>query len=435
MSTQQDELAPATQAGEATDTGYLGELRTNLRPLAAAAIGSGSGLMVAAYTTSIFSPYLVAEFKWSRAQFALIGLTMLSTLFIMPFIGRFTDRFGVRPTALIGALLLPLCFIGYSLQSGSFIMFMCLSASVLATGSTTTPAVWCRLIAENFTRARGLALFVVTGFPALMGAILPRVLIAVNDQWGWRVGYRVLALYFLIGGLIAVALAPRHERRLDPAAHLDATRTNSTNTQKASQAGAFRAILRTPAFWIITAAMMLCVLPTQLHAAQMMLMLLDAGLDKTAAANAVSAFAIGAIIGRAACGLALDRFAPARVAALSMVLPALGFMVIANHHAGVPEGSVSVVTLAMLLIGLSYGAENDLPSFLVAKYFRIDVFSSTMSLVFCGILFASASGALILSGILKHYNGFAPFLWLCSATVLIGSLLFLALPKKGLEER
>ena len=98
-------------------------------------------------------------------------------------------------------LLLPLCFLAYSFQTGQFWMLLAISASVLAAGSLTSPVVYCRLIAESFDKARGLALFVVTGVPALVGAILPRVLVAVNDHWGWRVGYRVLALYFLVGGL------------------------------------------------------------------------------------------------------------------------------------------------------------------------------------------------------------------------------------------
>jgi MFS family permease len=283
--------------------------------------------------------------------------------------------------------------------------------------------VWCRLIAENFKRARGLALFFVTAFPALMGAILPRLLLAVNDHWGWRVGYRILAAYFCVGGLIAVALAPPHERALDKNATKEATNVHAT-----AQSGAFREIFRSSAFWIITAAMVLCVLPTQLHASQMLLMLLDNGLDKVAAANAMSAFAIGSIIGRAACGVALDRFTPTRVAALSMLLPAIGYILIATGH-----GTVSVVTMSMAMIGLSYGAENDLPSFLVARYFRISIFSSAMSLILTGVLFASAMGALILSAILKHYNSFRPFLLLVAVTVLIGSLLFLALPRRGVE--
>ncbi len=406
------------------DTGYLGELRRNARPLAAAAAGSASGLMVAAYTTSVFSPYLITQFHWSRAQFALIGLTLLSTLAIMPVIGRLTDRLGVRPMAGAGVLLLPLCFIGYSFQTGNFLVFMALSASVLATGSLTSPAVYTRLIAENFVKARGLALFIVTAAPALAGMILPRVLVAVCDHWGWRTGYRVLAAYFLIGGLIAVALVPRGEPSLDKPVP-SVRRLPVESGPAPSQPGAFREIARQRAFWIITGAMMLCVLPTQLHAAQMMLMLGDAGLDRYAAANAVSCFALGGLIGRGVCGLALDRLPAGRVAAAAMVLPALGYMLIAGAH-----GQVSVITGAMLLVGLSYGAENDLPSFLVARYFRLEIFSSAMSLVYCGILFGSAFGALLLAGLIRHFNSFTPFLWLVSASILAGSLLFLLLPAR-----
>jgi MFS family permease len=400
---------------------YLGEFRQNARALAAAAIGSGSGLMVAAFTTSIFSPYLLKEFGWSRAQFSLMGLTMFSTLLVLPLIGRLTDRLGVRPVALIGALLLPLCFIGYSLQTGSFWMILALSAATLAVGSLTSPVVYCRLIAESFDRARGLALFVVTGVPALMGAILPRALVAINDHWGWRVGYRVLAAYFLVGGLVAVMLTPRHERGLDHRADAAASRA----AIDADRQNAFREIVGKPVFWLISGAILLCALPTSLHASQMMLMLLDTGIDKTSAANAISAFALGSLIGRAACGLALDRFPAPVVAAVSMVLPALGYALIASSR-----GSVPMVTLSMLLIGLSYGADADLPSFLVARYFRLEIFSSALSLTFCATLFGSASGALLLSALLLHYKSFAPFLYLMSGTVLAGSLLFLCLPRR-----
>jgi MFS family permease len=399
---------------------YLGEFRQNARPLASAAIGSASGLMVAAYTTVIFSPYLIKDFGWSRAQFSLLGLTLFSTLLIVPLAGRLTDRLGVRPVATIGALLMPLCFIGYSFQTGAFWQLLVLSSVVMAVGSLTSPVVYCRLIAESFDKARGLALFVVTGAPALLGAILPRVLIAVNDHWGWRTGYRVLAAYFLVGGLIAVMLAPRHERGLDQRGEVQAERARSNR-----EPGAFREIIRKPVFWLITGAVLLCSLPTSLHASQMMVMLLDTGIDKTSAANAISAFALGSLIGRGACGVALDRFPAPIVAGLSMVLPALGYFLIAGSH-----GAIPVVTLSMLLIGISSGADADLPSFLVARFFRIEIFSSASSLIFCAILFGSASGALLLNRLLTHYNSFAPFLYLMSGAVLAGSLLFLCLPRR-----
>ena len=82
---------------------YLGELRHNLRPLAAACLGTGTSLPLFAYTNSVFSPYLLKQFGWSRAQFALVGLTMMATLVVLPFVGRFTDRFGERRGGLVGA--------------------------------------------------------------------------------------------------------------------------------------------------------------------------------------------------------------------------------------------------------------------------------------------------------------------------------------------
>ncbi|MBU6268219.1 MAG: MFS transporter [Sphingomonadales bacterium] len=401
---------------------YLGEFRSGWRPLLAAAVGSASGLMVAAYTTSLFSPYLISEFHWSRAQFSLIGLTIFAALLVMPVVGRLTDRFGVRPMALAGALLLPLCFLGYSLQNGQFWFFAMCSTGVLVLGSTTTPTVWCRPVAEHFHKARGLALFVVTGAPALAGALLPRLLVMVNDHWGWRVGYRVLAVWFLVGGLLAVATMPKAEPGLD-------RRPGGGHQVKRGQPGAFREIVRSRSFWIITGAMVLCIFPTQLHAAQMMLMLNEAGLDRYAGADAFSAFAVGSIIGRGACGLALDRFPAKWVAALSMILPALGYVLIATNH-----GAVGLVTGAMFLVGISYGAESDLPSFLVARHFRLEVFSSAMSLVYCGVLFASATGAMMLALVLRRTNSFTPFLLACAVGIVLGSLLFLALPRRGVDE-
>ncbi len=395
---------------------YLGELRNNIRPLAAASIGSGSGLLVAAYTTTVFAPYVIAQFHWQKAQFSLVGLAIFLTVPIMPLVGRLTDRFGVRPMALAGALLLPLAFLGYSFQNGSFGVFWLLCAAVLIGGSPTTPAVWCRLIAENFDRARGLALFIVTGTPALFGVFLPRLLVGLNDTYGWRWGYRALALFFFVGGLIAFVLAPKHEPGLD--------RESAIVAPEAKEKGVWREIVRSRTFWVITSGMMLCLLATQLHAAQMMLMLEGAGLTRFAAADAVSAFAIGAIIGRAACGLALDRFSPPLVACAAMILPALGYVLLASY-----PGAVSLLTFATLLIGLAYGSEGDLPSYLVSRYFPVERFSTAMSLVYCGILFASAGGSLILATILKQTGSFTPFLWLVSGTVLAGSLLFLLLPR------
>lgn len=395
--------------------GYLGEMRRNVRSLMAASLGSGVGLMLMSYASTIFAPYLVNEFRWPRAQFALIGLAMFSTLIALPFIGRATDRFGVRRAATVGALGVPACLFAYSMMTGSFAVYFLISSAIMIVGSFTSPMVYTRLIAADFKEARGLALTVVTVSPAIFGAIAAPVLTEVIEAWGWRNGYRAMALFVLVCGLTAVALVPRHGRAA------------TAHAEKPPAARAdYRLILTSAPFWIIFAAMFLCTLPTPLHASQMALMLRDNRLDAGQVAVMISVYGIGTVIGRFACGIALDKLPTPPVAVISMLLPAFGFAMLATSLDAVPA-----IAFAMLLVGLAVGAEGDLQSFLVARHFDLRIFSTTLSLVYCGVFAASASGAALVSLTLKLTNSFVPFLIAMAGAVTIGSLLFVLLPRKA----
>ena len=144
----------------------------------------------------------------------------------------------------------------------------------------------------------------------------------------------------------------------------------------------------------------------------------------------ISIYAITTIIGRIACGLALDRFPTPIVTTVSMIPTALGFFLLAT-----PMNSVSVIAFSMILIGLAVGAENDLISYLIARYFKLRIFSSTLSLLMGCVFLATATGSLTISASLKATDSFSPFLYLVSGTVLIGSLPFLLLPKSRAFEK
>lgn len=394
---------------------YLGELRSNARPLAAASLGSGVGLMLMSYASTIFGPYLVKEFSWSRSQFALIGLSMITTLMALPFIGRLTDRIGVRRAAIIGALGIPLCLLAYSLMSGNFFVYFLISSTLLAVGSFTSPVVYTRLIAADFRQARGLALTVVTISPAIFGSLLAPVLTHIVELWGWRVGYRVLAGFMLVCSLIAIALVPAGDRAASVAAQ---TKVKPARVD-------FRLILGSAPFWIIFAAMFLCTLQTPLHSSQMGMMLRDNRLDAVQTATMISVYGLGTIIGRFACGLALDRFPAPIVAAVSMILPAIGYGVLASM-----SGQPLWIGGAMFLVGIAFGAEGDLQSYLVARHFDLRIFSTTLSLVYSGVFAASALGAIFISLSLKFTGSFAWYLGAVAVAVAIGSLLFLLLPRR-----
>jgi MFS family permease len=393
-------------------SGYFSELRENWRTLTAASLGVGGGLNLFAYAASVMAPHLVKEFGWTRSQFALVGLTMFTTLLILPFVGRLTDIFGVKRMATLGVVLTPASLFCFSLMQGPFYQYLVISTVALAVGSLTTPVVYTRLIVANFHRARGLALTIVTCSPALLGAIGVPLLSDFVDANGWRMGFRVIAVFILLLGCLSVLLIARGRRD-------EGIRSSAPAAAAGSELQAvYRRILRIPAFWMIAIGMFLCTLQTPLHSSQMNLMLLDNHISTATAARMVSIYATSTIIGRIACGLALDKYPTHLVAALSLSLPAIGYALLASSFDGVPA-----IGFAMLLIGLSVGAEGDLTSFMVARYFGLEIYSTVMGLVFTAIFLASAVGALTLSLTLKATDSFSLFMGIVSVTILCGSLL------------
>ena len=171
-------------------TTYLGEMRTNWRYAAAAAVGMGFGYSLFFYAGSVFSTPLVAEFGWSKAQFALLGTILIINVVCLPVIGRLTDIFGVRRVVLFGIIAGPLVFAALSMIDGSFGLFLALNyVLAIVHGTTTSSTVFGRLIAQRFEKARGLALSIMAGTPAIAAAIAVPLLTWTIDHQSWRAAY------------------------------------------------------------------------------------------------------------------------------------------------------------------------------------------------------------------------------------------------------
>ncbi len=417
-------MATAASGREQRDVaGYLGELRLHWKPLLAASLGLGTSLSLFAYTNSVFAPHLIEEFGWSRSQFALISLTMLTTLLVLPFAGRLTDKIGVRKVALVGTLLMPLGFAGYALQTGSFLFYAGVFTAVLAIGALTSSLVYSRLIAQNFARAQGLALTVMNCAPAFVAIPLIPLLNMIIETFGWRAAYAGLGAFVLVCSLAAVWLTDPH----DPL-HEAASEDAPIAVRRARDDYAL--IVRSKVFWVIMIGMFLCLLQTQLHSSQMNLMIIEQGMTKQGAAYIASIYAAGTIVGRILCGVALDHWSTRLVTFVSMSIPAFGFLMLATGY-----DSVAVIATAMFLVGVSVGAESDLICFLVARYFKLSIYGTTLGLVNCVSFLASAAGGVAVSYTLAAYNSFTPFLWVLVGAIAAGSLLFLLLPRDdGLQK-
>lgn len=401
-----------TSESSAPLTGYRQELKQHSRALFAASAGLASGFLLNHYIANIFGPRLVEAFGWSRSQFALVGAFGLINLATIPLVGRLTDRIGARPVAAVGVVAFPLTFLALSQMQGSFTAFVLISiAQYLLCGATTTSIVYSRLIAERFLSARGLALAIGATAPALVGMAGSPLLQMLIDSQGWRAGYIGVAAYVAIVGTLALMLMPARtaEKR-------------AAGTKSGMDRAGYRLIFKNRTFWHLFIGFLLCNLIYPLQSSQMTLMLAEQGVTADKAAWMVSLFAGGVLAGRFLCGLALDRFPSHLVATIALGLPSFGLIAIASGF-----GSPLMLGVAVMVMGLSLGAESDLAAYLVMKHFDLRIYGTVLSLVVTALALSASLGSMLLSATLAMTGTFIAYMMLSAAACVVGALSFLML--------
>lgn len=390
---------------------YLAELRAAWRPLLAATIGLATGMSTVGTVTSAIAPTLIADQHWSQAEFALVGSLALVTSFAFPFIGRLADVLGVRWTALIGMVTLPLAYLAFSLMTGNIWVYVAIFFVQSLLCVTTTATVYTRLVVQYVEKARGLALAIAVSGPAITGAIGGPILNAYVEANGWRSSYHALAIFSIIAAVITFLLIP--PERKDAAAPPKPKRRARDD---------YPAIIRTPTFWILLGVMLLCNLPATIMLVQLKLLLLANGVTGEGAAVMFTALSLGMLAGRFVAGLALDRYRAHIVAFITLSLPSIGLFIIASSY-----DAPAILTFAVFCLGFAFGAEGDIVGFLVARHFGVEVYSSVMGLLTCAMSFSTASGAALLSFTMAETGGYDLYLTIVGVAVLIGASLLLLL--------
>ena len=390
---------------------YVGELRVNWRPLLSVVIGLSSGLVMTSFVIGIMGNYLVEEFKWPKEQMALVGALALGAVLLFPLVGRMTDVFGVRKTAMIGVIASPIFYLALSRIETllAYAVLYALQASILA---TTTPPVYCRIIVQYFKEARGLALGIATAGPAVAVVVGGPLLNNFVSDYGWRAGYVAMAVYSGVVGVIALLMLPPEQRG-----------GQSTLAKPKSARQDYSRIFRSYVFWILIVGILLCNLPQSLMMSQLALILAENGVAGKDASIMISALAGGTIIGRLVSGVALDRFPAPFVATIGLALSGFGLLVIASGL----DSSLALF-LSVLTFGMSIGAESDVIAYLVVRNFGVKIYSSVHSILATSTAIAAVLGSVLLGIALSHFGQYWQFLGITGALVVLASLLFLLVP-------
>ena len=323
------------------------------------ALGLSVGMSATmAFSLGSFIVPLQAQFGWGRADISLAFTALTLGIFLSaPLAGRLCDRHGA---ALVGAA--SLCaFSAVTLATAAFVsrieMFWLAYLAMAITGAGTTPVVMVRPAAAVFRRSRGLALGLILTGAGLAAFWVPQLVTAVTGFAGWRAAYCALAAIALAAAPLVWfgfrAIGPEQSERAGEAV---------------SEVGlTLREARRTPQFWMMSAMAFLMAMGMTGVVIHCVPLLRDHGLDPTQAARIAAMIGLASVAGRVTIGVLLDRLPALFVAIAIFCVAALGILMLRDNLLPI---------VAVIAIGLAYGAEVDLLAYLSAHYFGRRSFSA-----------------------------------------------------------
>ena len=153
---------------------------------------------------TVFDETLIEAFSWSKSELKLRDFINLGvTAMIIPFIGAFIDRFGVKKSFLFGLSLLAILFYSYSFIGSKSHMYIIHIGFAFAMAACGTLAVII-MVSQRTQKNRGTAIGIALAGTSMGGLLIPKLGRALLENHGWRDAMKYEAILPLI--LIAIVV-------------------------------------------------------------------------------------------------------------------------------------------------------------------------------------------------------------------------------------
>ena len=386
------------------------EFRAGWVVLLAATLGCGLGQSsLPFYSLGAFIGPLNKEFGWGRGDVTSSFLySTVALALTAPILGLVIDRVGGRIVALIAIPLFAAVLFALSQSNGSLLAFHGLFGLAALVGGGTTPVNYSRSVNRAFDKARGMALGISLAGMGVAAIVLPPLLTIVNENFGWRGGYKVLALLSLVPWVFILF-------------GLGDDKTDGKEIVRTYGLGRSRA-LRSSVFWIMGVAFGIVAISISALVVHMTPLLRDAGLSPLKAASTTSIIGVGVLLGRVLTGFVIDRYFAPYAAAAIFVLTALGCALLAFFGVG-------IAPFAAILIGLSLGAEVDLIAYLTARYFGMTSYGFLYAVIYALFAVGASLGPALAGAIFDATGSYKMVLWGIVALFCLAACALLTLPR------
>ncbi len=385
-----------------------------------------------AYTSGIFLQPMTEDLGWTRAEFAYAQtFGRFVTAFAGFFLGVYIDRFGGRALMVIGVTL-----VGVGLFLTSAVTELWQWVLVRGFLSMLGAALMGNLVvnvtlSKWFVEKRGRVVGVAATGVSLAGVVMPALLTSFVDEFGWRAGWRILAI-FAWALVYPVAMLMRRQPE-DYGLHPDGKSEEEVRAGGAAAAAADlansltrRQALRTSAFYVIVISFGFGLIGVGVMLFGLIPFLTDEGFSRSTAALMVTAMSIPAVAAKPIWGWVIDFIQPKLAAAAGFATSAIAIVVILFSA---KAGSVPGVTVGSLLMGLGYGGTIPIQEVIWATYFGRRHLGSVRGVAMPFALILGAGGPLVVQIYFDRVGNYDGAFLAIAASWALGTALILTARK------
>ncbi|WP_269792548.1 MFS transporter [Stenotrophomonas sp. Iso1] len=362
-----------------------------------------------------FDPSLLDEFGWSRGQLKFRDMfNLLLAAALSPFVGALIDRIGVRTLALFGSVLLAVLYAAYSqVHSIAHVYLIHVGFAAVVVSSGLSVAVI--LVSQWFHTRRGTALGIALVGSSLGGMLVPKVIVALLPEHGWRGSFLLMAVIPMVLFFVCLLLVRRPSEDMRPWGEGRASADTRPGVCSSLPDLSYRQALRTRTFWALALVAITTFWGIMSLSSHLILHMKDLGFnDKQAADGMFLLFGLG-MVGKFFFGFLADMTTPKKVFVCNVALMSVGAVIIALQR---PE----LLWTGLVVMGLGWGGLYAILQLQIVEAFGLSAAGKILGTISLMDATSAGLGIWLTAVMFDHFGNYRVAFIVIAVLVVIGLL-------------